>query len=101
MLGRIISWGVLAIFGGWNLFAYHIKTNRMGRDAFLAKENLHWDHLFAHPHSLTYYIFFGLAGFGLSLGIYELLAFGIFKALQMIWKGDPGAVSVYFVASSG
>jgi hypothetical protein len=42
-----------------------------------------------------------LAGFGFSLGVYELLAFGIFKALQMIWKGDPGAVSVYFVASSG
>lgn len=83
-IGRIISAVLLGFLLG--ALAHHdqIKRGEMGREAFLAKQAARFDRHFARPDPLAAELFVGVIMVGLSLGAYELVAFGLSRILKKL-----------------
>ena len=62
----------------------HTKGGLMGREAYLAKQAARFDRHFARPDPLAAELFAGVILAGLSLGVYELVAFGLSRILKKI-----------------
>jgi hypothetical protein len=67
------------------------KRGQMGREEFLAKQASRFDRHFAKPHPIGAEVFLSVLVSGALFGAYELLAFGISKALGSTASDGKGS----------
>jgi ABC-type sugar transport system permease subunit len=79
---RLIAAVLLGLVVGVTLRLYNLKTFHMSRDEFLAGQAARYDRLLAvHPSAFTA-IVVAILMVGVAVGLYELLAFAVARALS-------------------
>ena len=87
LLALLISSILLSLALYLALYSYVVSCGAMGKEAFLQSEARQFDRLYAQPRGLlhgrsmvTHWAYPGLC-IAASIGIYELLALGIYKVI--------------------
>ena len=87
-IGKLFSTALLGLVLGSAVHHDQMEREQMGREAFLAKQATRFDKYHAKPHSIALdlvgTVFIGAA----VVGVYELLAFGVSKALKKVYSGE-------------
>jgi hypothetical protein len=91
-VGGMISALIFGVLFAGAMHLDHEKTAQRGREAFLAKEAVRFNRHFAKPDPIGIEIFVSVCMSGAVFGAYELVAFGVSKALRSTKANDenPG-----------
>jgi hypothetical protein len=79
---RILAAVLVAVL--LSLTGYLIENNNsaMGKEAFLASQAVRFDQYYAKLHPISHFVAVGTLFGGVLLGVYELLALGIYSAIK-------------------
>jgi len=90
-LSRFIAAALMVVIVAAAINIDHIRRGRMGRDAFMDAQSRRYEQHFANP-DLQSSVLPSLALCGLSIALYELVAFNTLKVLSYLStpKSKPG-----------
>jgi len=83
--GRIFSALILAAGLAYLLYQQELSEYMMGKEHYLNAQAAHYDVMLSTPPQLGYVVYSIFVGIG-AFGIYELLAFGIYKVIS--WHSE-------------
>ena len=87
-IGRIISAVIFGVLLTWGMHLDELKRGQMGREQFLAKQAARFDKHFAKPDPIAIELIVCVFIAGTIFGGYELVAFGVSKALKKVGDGE-------------
>jgi hypothetical protein len=90
-IGRIISAVILGVLLAGFAHLEGVKRGQMGRDAFLATQGERFDRHYAKSDPIVVEVFASLIMAGVVFGAYELVAFGISKALKSVCSAEESS----------
>lgn len=82
IISRIIAAALFGVLLGIWTYHGHTKVMALGRDEFLKGQAANFDMHSAHPLPAAALICGSVMGVGITVGVYELVAFGICKLLE-------------------
>jgi len=81
-ISKIITALLFGLLMGGAVHHDHVKRGELGREDYLAKQAIRFDKFFSKPPSIALEMFVGVILAGFAFGAYELVAFGLSKALK-------------------